>query len=119
MTLESLASWRMAAKASLCNWQDWPPIWQIGPAWSSRAATPVEGVRRRFSSQAAILQELPPPQVLDPYGGVHENHFELLGELPERRLRTGRSCFSVPPSEAKRRAATAFQKSLEESPLPA
>src|SRR3990167_3731178 len=42
----------------------------------------------------------PHPKVLDPDRGVHQDH----AGLPERRLRTGRSCFSVPPSAAKRRA---------------
>ena len=42
----------------------------------------------------------PHPKMLNPHGGVHQNHAGLV----ERRLRTRRSRFSVPPSSAKRRA---------------
>src|SRR3989337_350220 len=54
-------------------------------------------IEQGFQTRASLAK------VFDPHRGVHQCHFEL-AELPERRLRTERSRFSVPPSSAKRRA---------------
>jgi hypothetical protein len=47
-------------------------------------------------SQAGVA----PAQVLDPHGGINEDH----AALAERRRRMGRIPFSVPPRSARRRA---------------
>lgn len=59
---------------------------------------------KRMTQDLVILKQrpealVPSPQVINPYGGVNQDH-----ALPERRRRTGRRPFSVPPSSARRRA---------------
>lgn len=58
----------------------------------------------RMTQNLVILKQrpealVPSPQVINPYGGVNQDH-----ALPERRRRTGCRPFSVPPSSARRRA---------------
>jgi len=66
---------------------------------------------RHFADHKGMAQHLlivkqrdqalvPSPEMIDPYRRINKDHFAT----PERRLRTGRNCFSLPPSSARRRA---------------
>jgi len=77
--------------------EDLPPV----PEVATRQLSDYKRMAKRFLVTEKRLQTgIAPAEVLDPHGGVNENHAAWL----ERRRRTDRRAFSVPPRSARRRA---------------
>lgn len=88
----------------------YPGLWKLGEEIEDFLPVPEVATRqfpddKRMAEYFPVIEErlqvgVARAEVLDPNGRINENH----AALTERRRRTGRRPFSVPPRSARRRA---------------